>query len=218
MTLLRLSALLLLTVAFVGCEELPKKDSAKAGPFYTPANVKAGTFLPSEIRRVIVLPVSGGPTILEETLLKLDSVVQTELGRVNRFEVIPLSREALGHLVGKRSVSSVEALPPDFFAKIAKEYAAEAVLFTDVTAYSAYAPLSLGLRTKLARLSDKEIVWSADNLFSADDPAVANSARRRALKLGTDHGPVDLSHTILQNPLRFAAYATAETYETLPLR
>jgi len=75
MTLLRLSAFVLFAFAFVGCEVLPTKDAAKAGPFYTPANVKAGTFLPSEIRRVIVLPVSGGPTIDEETLLKLDGVV-----------------------------------------------------------------------------------------------------------------------------------------------
>jgi hypothetical protein len=61
-------------------------------------------------------------------------------------------------------------------------------------------------------------MWAADNVFSATNPAVANSARRHALKLGRDRGPGDLSHTILQSPSRFAAYALHETFATLPNR
>ncbi len=121
-------------------------------------------------------------------------------------------------MFGKSAIASVEELPSGFFEKLGKAYGADAILFTDVTTFSAYPPLALGLRMKLARISDRVIWWAADNVFSAAEPAVSNSARRHALKVGADRGPGDLSHTILQNPSRFAGYALAETFGTLPAR
>jgi hypothetical protein len=101
---------------------------------------------------------------------------------------------------------------------IYNQYAADAVLFVDVTAYSPYPPLALGLRTRLAPIRETEILWATDLHFSAADPSVANSARRHALSLAKSSGPADLSHTILQNPTRFAGYAAAATFATLPPR
>ena len=74
MTILRITTLALATLILAGCSVLPKPEGAVAGPFYKPSNVKALARLPATIRRVIVLPVSGGPALTEETLLKLDSV------------------------------------------------------------------------------------------------------------------------------------------------
>jgi len=221
MTTLRITALALFALALSACSALPKRDGAVAGPFYTPANVKAAAKIPDGVRRVIVLPVAGGPMPTEETLLKLDAICQGELTRTGRFEVVPLSRDKLAEITGSRQISSVDKLPVvliDKLFNIYNSYGADAVLFIDVTTYSAYPPLKLGLRTKLARVTDGEIIWAADNVFAAAEIAVANSARRHAAALGSDRGQVDLSHTILQNPQRFAGYVAAATFLTLPPR
>jgi len=202
----------------VGCSELPKSDPAKSGPFFTPTNVTRLGRIPAELRRVVVLPASGGPQMTEDSLNRIDQAITEELTRTGRFEVALVPREEFHRMFGPRALSTVDPLPPELFEKMVKAYAADGILFTDVTAFSAYPPLNVGLRLKLANVADHQIVWAADNLFSAADPAVANAARRHALKLGNDRGPGDLSHTILQNPSRFAAYAAASTFEALPPR
>jgi hypothetical protein len=203
---------------FSACSELPHRDAAKAGPFFTPSNVTVSSPLPATMRRVAVLPASGNRQITEESLERISEAVRTELNRTGRFEVVPVSRLDLRRLVGALTIESTQPLPPELLEKIKSMFGADGVLLTDVTSFSAYPPLELGLRMKLADLSDGKIIWASDNIFSAADPAVANSARRHVLKLGTDRGPGDLSHTVLQNPSRFAAYAAAATFEMLPPR
>ena len=202
----------------VGCSELPKADPAKAGPFFTPSNVTRLGRIPAEMRRVVIFPASGDAQMTEDSLERIDRAITEELTRTGRFEVAVFPRQEFHRMFGPRALSTVDPLPPELFEKLVKAYGADGILFTDVTAFSAYPPLNLGLRIKLANVVDHQIVWSADNIFSAADPAVANSARRHALKLGSDRGPGDLSHTILQNPSRFAAYAAASTFEALPPR
>lgn len=221
MSLFRITFLALLAFILTACSSLPLRDGAVQGPFFTPANVTGVPRVPAEIRRVVVLPVWGGPQITSETLETLDSVIQTELNKTGKFEVVPLSRQVLANLVGQRQVSSVEKLSAVLQEKLLtlnNPYGADAVLFVDITAYSPYTPLTLGLRTKLARSSNAEIIWAADNIFSSSEPAVANSARLHAEKLGIDRGKTNLSHTILQNPERYAGYVAAATFATIPPR
>ncbi len=221
MTSLRITLLAALLAGLCGCAQLPKRDGAKAGPFYTPANISSIPALPPHIRRVLLLPVSAqGLAITEENLSRLDATFLAELNRTARFEVVTLSRDQLARLTGARQIDSTSPLPPGFIDRllnIYNDYAADALLFVDLTAHSAYPPLQLGLRAKLAHIRDSDILWAADLHFSAADPAVANSARRHALTL-TRSAHTDLSHTILQNPTRFAGYAAAATFETLPPR
>lgn len=170
------------------------------------------------MRRVLVLPAAGTAQMTEETLVAIDEQVNATLTRTSKFETVSITREEFKQMFGQTALASVAELPNGFFEKLAKNYGTDAVLFTDITTYSPYPPLSIGVRQKLARTSDRVIWWAADNVFSAADPAVANSARRFALKLGADRGPGDLSHTVLQNPSRFAAFAFTETFATLPTR
>lgn len=207
-----------LAVSLAACSELPKRDPAKAGPFFTASNVTKLGRLPIELRRVVALPASSGPQVTDESLDRIDRAISEELNRTGKFEVVTATRADLKRLFGVTSIASTDALPRDFFEKITQAFAADGVLLTDVTSFSAYPPLLLGLRVKLARVSDREIIWAGDNTFSGSEPAVANSARRYALQLGADRGPGDLSHTILQNPSRFASFAAATTFAALPPR
>ena len=224
MTSLRLLLLAALVLGHFGCAQLPvKRDGAKSGPFFTPANVTTNApRLPADIRRVLLLPISAdGLGIPEENLARLDAAFLTELNRAARFEVVTLTRDELAHVTGSRQLNSTSPLPPGFIDRlfnIYNQYAADAALFVDLTAWSPYPPLTIGIRTRLAPIRESQILWAADNNFSAADPAVANSARRHALSLAKSSGPTDLSHTILQNPTRFASYAAAATFETLPPR
>jgi hypothetical protein len=222
MTSLRFLLLAAFTLGLFGCAQLPKRDGAKAGPFFTPTNVKSSVpTLPANIRRVLLLPISAeGIALSEESLNRLDATFLAELNRTARFEVVTLTRDELARVTGARQIGSAAPLPAGFIDRlfnIYNEYAADAVLFVDLTAYSPYPPLLLGVRAKLAPVRESEILWAADLSFSAAEPAVANSARRHALTLASAT-PANLSHTILQNPTRFAGYAAAATFATLPPR
>jgi hypothetical protein len=201
-----------------GCRTPSEFDSARNGPFFTPTNFQAAARLPVEIRRVIVLPVADDGRLPEDTLDVLDTVLQTALGRAQRFELVPLSRPACARLAGARAIRSVDALPHDFLARLIADYAADAVLFVDVTSYSPYPPLALGLRAKLVRTDNSTILWAFDTIFSATDTSVVNAARRHWLDTAPAGTPADFSVTALQSPQRFAAYATSAAFATLPPR
>jgi hypothetical protein len=211
----RLPLVIALLTVLPGCMAPAFNDPARLGPFFTPVNHVGAPSL-GGLRRVVVLPICGGALAPLETVDALDPVFVAALQRQNRFEVVALSREDCRRKFHAEEFSSAAALPHDFLDAVRREFAADAVLFVDVTVFSPYRPLALGLRAKLATLDGTRLLWTFDNVFSADDAAVANSARH--FYLGSDRGgvPADLSPGVLQSPVRFAAYAAATMFATLP--
>ena len=207
------SALALLFTA--GCMHPPVTDSARRGPFFAPANHVGEPSL-GGLRRVVLLPAAGANVAPAESLAALDPVFAAELQSQKRFEVIALSREDCLRYFQVPELSSASTLPPRFMAILRREFAADAVMFVDVTVFHAYQPLALGLRGKLATLDGVRLVWSFDNVFSADEAAVANSARHHFLQAGGSDVPADLSTSVLQSPNRFTSYAAAAMFATLP--
>jgi hypothetical protein len=203
-------------VSFAGCMSPSFDDPARLGPFFTPLNHVGEPSL-GGMRRVVVLPVCGGTLAPVETVAALDPVIVAALQQQHRFEVVSLTRDQARRRFHVEEFSSVGALPHDFLGIIQREFAADGVLFVDITVFRPYRPIGLGLRAKLATLDGSaRLIWSFDNVFSADDPAVANSAR--AHFLGSDRGgvPADLSPGVLQSPARFAGYAADAMFATLP--
>lgn len=207
--------LLLVLGLFSGCETTSIRDPARAGPFFNPTNHKGEPSL-GGLRRVVLLPLFGGDIATAESVTALDSVLLTELQQQQRFEVIFLSREDCRRRFRVSEVSSVAALPHDFFAVLRRDFAADGVIFVDLTVFRPYRPLAIGLRAKLATLEGGRLVWTFDNVFSTADPAVANSARRHFLKTDRGEVPADLSSSVLQSPARFGSYVAAATFSTLP--
>ena len=207
-------------LALAGCNSIPRLDGARFGPYYVPLNVHGSARLPADLRRIVILPsAADGPAISESTLDSLDGVLRTTLTQAARAEISPLDRDVLAQLSQRRQLVSTSVLPRDLTARLAEKTGADAVLFVDITAYSPYPPLALGLRAKLIDLKTGEIIWAFDNLFSAADERVVNSARKHVLvPTGTTGTPSDLSYTVLQNPSRFADYAASATWATLPPR
>ena len=210
--------LLGLVLAASGCSMIyPESAKAKLPKAdYVPANHVGDAVLPARLRRVVLMPLAGGEAAPAESCAALDAIVIESLQRMNRFEVVPLSREACRTHFGVEELSSVMALPTDFMAVLKRDYAADAVLFVDVTVYHAYIPLSVGLRAKLALIGEDRLVWSFDNLYSTDDPLVAASASRYLQGREPVILPAELETVTLESPERFATYAISSMFTTLP--
>ncbi len=200
--------------ALTGCVEfsLPPEEHA-----YVPANFRGDARLPAEIQRIAVLPAHGGSAVESESAAALDPVLVQALQRQARFEVIAVSREDCRRLFGAESFGSTEALPHGMLEKIAEKYAVDAILFTDLTVYQAYRPISLGFRAKLATARDVRLVWAFDEVFSAEQASMVTSVRNY-YKHGDKMAPVDPTPAALQSPARFGAVAADLMFRTLPIR
>ena len=205
--------------ALAGCST-PASHPGAAGSAaaFQPQNFVGERVLPRSVRRVLLLPVHGGMYAPSEVCEYLDPIFASALEHEMRFEVVVLTREECAKSFGTPDLASTDLLPRDFLQKLGAEYAAQAVMFVDITAFDAYRPLSIGIRAKLATVSDRRLIWSFDEVYSTLDPRVAASLRRFYLKNGSPGGSIDLSADALVSPRRFAAYAAATTFDTLPRR
>lgn len=183
---------------------------------YVPANYAGEPRLPAGVRRVVVLPVAGGTAAEVESAASLDAVIVAALQQQSRFEVVPVTRDDFRLHFNTGEVSSVARLPANLLEVLHREYGADAVLFVDVTVYHAYQPLAIGLRAKLAMIDDARLVWTFDNVFSSDNPAVARGAARYLQERQPDGVPSELGSVALQSPTRFASYAAMAMFATLP--
>jgi hypothetical protein len=197
-----------------GCMTPAANDPARTGPFFTPANTSGDATL-GGIRRVVLLPAWVGEGTRPESAAELDPIFLHALQNSKRFEVVTLSREECRRRFRAEALSSASTLPADLFSTLQREYAADAVLFVDLTTYQPYQPILLGLRGKLAAIDGSRLIWTFDNMFSSEAPAAANSARNHFLDRDRSV-PADLTRTALQSPSRFAAYAAAAMFGTLP--
>lgn len=197
-----------------GCVHPALDDPARRGPFFTPKNHASDVSL-GGVRRVVVLPVWAAPGISPESAAALDGVLLEALQRENRFEAVTFTRDDCRRRYLTDALSSSGALPADLMDMLKREFTADAVLFVDLTVFNAYKPLSLGLRGKLATIDGSRLIWTFDNLFATDDPAVANSARHFYVNRDRS-APADLTPAVLQSPTKFAAYAASAMFATLP--
>jgi hypothetical protein len=197
-----------------GCAHPGIRDTARTGPFFTPSNHIGDPSL-GGIRRVVVLPLWVAADTPPESAEQLDPVVVAELQKQNRFEVVTLSRAECRVRFRAEALMSSSALPHDLLGIMHREFAADAVLFVDLTVFHAYKPLGLGFRAKLVTTQEPKLIWSFDNVFSSDDPAVANSARHHFIDRDRSV-PADLTAAALLSPSRFAEYAAHAMFTTLP--
>ncbi len=220
-TVLRLSpALVTVLTLLSGCSSVPTLVGDIAldkAPAFTPVNHRGDARLPDDVQRVAMLPIHADGTMPVEAAIALDAVLLKALQQQTRFEVVVISRTECHRLFGAADFSSVSALPHGFLEMIGSRYAVDAVLFTDITTFQAYRPLTIGFRSKLAGVRDVRLVWAFDEVFSADDPKMRNSVRQ-FYKAGDRSAPSNPLPTALQSPSRFGAVAADLMFRTLPPR
>ena len=167
------------------------------------------------LRRVAILPVHH-PRMPGEVLKEVDSAFNAELSKKAVFEVVPITRFEMELLTDRREVSSVERVPGDLFRKLRDQYGVEGVMFNDLTHYSPYRPVALGVRSKLVDIESGGILWASDIMLDSGNANVASSARAYQKILCRDNFPVrGDGGTVLMSPRLFAQFAAFSNYASL---
>jgi hypothetical protein len=218
MRLARLAALaagIAITLLATGCQ------TGKAVTFVrppTPQNYFSGEPVGIPIRRVALLPIFNDKYPAEE-LRVLDTAFNAELTKKSIFEVVPVSRASMESFFGERQVNSVENLPANLLDKLRERYGVDGILFTDITHYSPYRPLAIGVRAKLVDAKSGEIRWAFDYLFDSGNPAMAQAAKVYQARYNLDNQPLASDGgTVLISPARFAKFVANQTYVSLGSR
>jgi hypothetical protein len=205
-----------------GCStDSPFADiSLKKKRVYTPNNFSTSCApLPHELRRVAVLPISSGT---EEEAIRgrelLQPVLQTELSRTKRFELVWVSPDQLRTWTGRPYWSAFEPLPPKLAASLREHLGCDGVLFAELTRFKAYPPLAVGWNFKLVDLRSTEVIWAADEVFDANDFEVANAACAYQSKHSALPSRLADSRTILMSPTGFGQYSVEALVMHLPAR
>lgn len=188
-----------------------------------PAQVNAyrvSEWLPPQIRRVAVLPLTADTAdpALEAGLVPLEPVLRSELAKCDLFELVFVPAEQMRRWTGQRNWTAEETLPVDFFKRLQEEYGCNAVLFSRLTRYQAYAPLQMGWNLKLIESENPRIRWAVDEVFDAGQAAVADEAKRYAAHNLSDGRPLADGGSILMSPTRFGQYSISSVLGTLPKR
>ena len=133
-----LSTFLAALLVFVpGCA-LTQQGSRVLTPSYRPRNVFVwNSALPANLRRIAFLPMGCEQTMPEMVDARdvLEPIVSTELAKLHRFEIVPISSEALEAKTGQAAWSCEEALPGDLFAWLNDFRGCDAVLFCRLTVF-----------------------------------------------------------------------------------
>lgn len=176
--------------------------------------------LPPELHRVAVLPLAaeGRDADLPDGCEALQPVLFDELVRTEKFEVVSVQPENLRASSGRAAWTGAEQLPEDFFDSLRREYGCDAVLFCELTVYHAYAPLAVGWRLKLVDVRTRKIIWAADEVFDAGQPAVARQAWQFWTNRDKTLAKDEIRWRLAASPRQFGSYTAAKLLSRLPAR
>ncbi len=206
-----------LVVLLSGCRTVNKQWDVPTGPAFQPTNYTSVGPIPASVRRVAVLPLHSD-TWQATQVASLETSFLAELQKFERFELVSVTRVQMREQFGAETVLSSAALPADVLARLRAAHGADAVLFEDLTHYTPYQPIAIGVRAKLVSTIDGTVLWSFDALFDGAQPSVAVAARDYYLAQGRPAYPLENSSGIMQSPSRFAKYVAHAMFGTLPPR
>lgn len=198
------------SMLFSGCLTLPH---AIAPP--PPQNYTAPPTEGKPMRRVALLPL-WSEKLPGDYLRELDAAFSAELTKMALFEVVPVSRGQMEAAFGERQLASIDALPAKTLSSLRTQFAVDGVVFTDLTHFSPYRPLSMAVRAKLVDVTSGEIRWAFDNVYDTGNAAVAEAAKKFQRRYTSEQQPLSSDGgTILLSPSRFAKYVASQTYASL---
>ncbi len=200
-----------LALLFGGCATVKMATA----PLPPPQNYFAPADRAAPIRRVALLPLFNA-AYPERYVRGLDAAFLAELEKKARFEVVAVGRAQMESLFGERQFGSADVLPAEVLTRLRAHFGVDGVIFTDLTSFSPYRPVSMGVRAKLADAATGRIRWAFDYLFDAGHAPVAEAAKRFQLQYSSPHLPLTTDGgSVLLSPARFAKYVASETFASL---
>lgn len=188
-------------------------------PNYRAENVFVwNSSLPSNIRRVALLPMTCDETTpdIVEGRDALEPIVREELTKLRRFELTPISSDALRTSSGRCAWSCEDKLSPDLFSLLGESSGCDAVLFCRLTVFRGYAPLAVGWRMRLVDVRTHATLWASDEVFDSRRPGIQSGARHYQLAGRQDCMGGPDKWVIENSPRQFGQYAAAQLLATLP--
>lgn len=204
----------------VSCQTAPLQTTVFRRDF-SPDNVFVyPKKLTLDFRRVAVLPIAAiaASGDLPAGCEALAPVLLEQIAKTKKFEAVAVNGNYLRARTGQAAWTGREVLPPDFFAYLRREYDCDGVLFVELTAYRAYAPLAVGWRFKLVDARTQQIIWAADEMFDAAQPSVQRAAAKFEHEKPVLPLVAQQDWAALNSPRRFGRYSAAALLDTLPER
>lgn len=142
------------------------------------------------VRRIMVLPFAEEPGVVVEGTQIRDAYI-SELQKLRRFEIVPLPASA--HEVAQLNQSARSGqLSTDAFVKLCQRYNVDGIVIGTVTAWRAYLPPQLGMRTQLISAHNGAVVWAVDAIYDSSDRSVVSDLRHYFEHMqandGNEHG------------------------------
>jgi hypothetical protein len=191
-------------------------DTTPSGNYF-----RAADKLLDHVQRVLILPLACDkqPMDLDCGREALEPLLQAELAKTRKFEVVIANAETLRSCTGRAGWSTEDALPLKFFDSLREATACDAVLFCRLTAFKAYAPLSVGWRLRLVDARSRQTLWATDEVFDAAEKPIQEGVRRfEKLPKITWFRPESSDWVALHSPRRFGQFTLATVLATLPGR
>ena len=151
----------------------------------------------------------------------LEPILQSELGKSERFELVPVSGEQLRQWTGRSALRSDEALPADLFERLCAGTGCDGVLFSQLTVYQPYPPVAVGWKFSLVECAGEkkgQILWSADEILDSGEPGVARGARAYYARQIRNEALLSDPTMVLYSPRQFGRYSLDNLLATLPAR
>jgi hypothetical protein len=221
----RTAAGLLALALAAGCDSY-NTPNLEPPAYYHPANVyRESLSLPASVKRVALLPLTsvGTDAALEAGVGAMAPVVDAELKKTERFEVITIPATQLRQLTGKSAWRADELLPMDFIRHLQRDTGCDAVMFCEVTRYQPYQPMAIGWKLCLVaqgvgEKAEARKLWSVDEVVDGGDTKVAKAARTYYSQHIHNEQPQSDTATILRSPALFGQFSLSALFATMPDR
>jgi len=158
----------------------------------------------ASVRRVMVLPFAEESGVVAECTRIRDAYV-TELQKLRRFEIVPLP-DAAAEVQQLQASLRHGSVSTEGIVELCNRYRVDAVLAGSVTAYRAYTPPRLGMRTQLVSVHSGSVIWAVDALYDANDRSMQSDLRHYYENVQTHDGNLHGWEFDAIAPSKFCAY------------
>ena len=158
----------------------------------------------ANVRRIMVLPFAQEAGVQADCEKVRDAFVG-ELQKLRRFEVVPLPSQAreddeLNASI-RRGRLSTEAM-----VRLCDRYSLDGLLVGSVTAWRAYTPPHLGLRTQLISVHSGATIWAVDAMYDSSDRTTVSDLRHYSENSQQADGSLHDWEMNLLSPMKFTTY------------